>query len=76
MPAGFSQGHQTPVDDHGLVRQLTHEDVTQSAFGARCDVAAFKTEWPDGGQRIISEWDHAWPNYRSFAVLGRTGEGV
>ena len=76
MPEGFAQGFQALADDCEVKYEMTHEIVPEAARGVRWNDPAFKIEWPDGGQRFISERDRAWPDYRSLAVLGRPREGV
>ena len=60
----------------GLAYHMVHDYVPEVARGIRWDDSAFKIESTDNGQRIISERDRAWPEYRSLAVLGRPREGV
>jgi dTDP-4-dehydrorhamnose 3,5-epimerase len=64
VPEGFAQGYQTLVDDCEVVYQMTHEYVPAAASGVRWDDPAFGIEWPPAGERLISERDQAWPDYR------------
>ena len=64
VPEGFAQGYQTLVDDCEVVYQMTHEYVPEAASGVRWDDPAFGIEWPPAGDRLISERDQAWPDYR------------
>ena len=64
VPKGFAQGYQTLVDDTEVVYQMSHEYVPDAATGVRWDDPAFGIEWPPAEQRVISERDRAWPDYR------------
>jgi dTDP-4-dehydrorhamnose 3,5-epimerase len=64
VPEGFAQGYQTLVADCEVVYQMTHEYVRGAASGVRWDDPAFGIEWPPAGDRLISERDQAWPDYR------------
>jgi len=64
VPEGFAQGYQTLVDDCEVVYQMTHEYMPEAASGVRWDDPAFGIEWPPAGDRVISERDQAWPDYR------------
>jgi dTDP-4-dehydrorhamnose 3,5-epimerase len=64
VPKGFAQGYQTLVDDTEVAYQMSHRYVPESASGARWDDPAFGIEWPPAEERIISERDRAWPDYR------------
>ena len=64
VPEGFAQGYQTLVADCEVVYQMTHEYVPAAASGVRWDDPAFGIEWPPAGDRVISERDQAWPDYR------------
>ena len=70
VPKGFAQGYQTLVDDCEVVYQMTHEYVPAAASGVRWDDPAFGIEWPDAGERFISERDQAWPDH----VPARAGQ--
>jgi dTDP-4-dehydrorhamnose 3,5-epimerase len=63
VPKGFAQGYQTLVDDCEVAYQMTHEYVPAAATGVRWDDPAFGIEWPEAGERLISERDRAWPDY-------------
>jgi dTDP-4-dehydrorhamnose 3,5-epimerase len=64
VPEGFAQGYQTLADDCEVVYQMTHEYVPEAASGVRWDDSAFGIQWPPAGDRLISERDQAWPDYR------------
>jgi dTDP-4-dehydrorhamnose 3,5-epimerase len=64
VPEGFAQGYQTLVEDCEVVYQMTHQYVAAAASGVRWDDPAFGIEWPPAGDRLISERDRAWPDYR------------
>lgn len=65
VPAGFAQGYQTLTEDTEMAYQMSHEYVPESASGVRWDDPAFGIEWPTAAQRIISQRDAAWPDYRA-----------
>jgi dTDP-4-dehydrorhamnose 3,5-epimerase len=64
VPEGFAQGYHTLVDDCEVSYQMTHEYVPEAANGVRWDDPAFGIEWPQAEERLISERDQAWPDYR------------
>jgi dTDP-4-dehydrorhamnose 3,5-epimerase len=64
VPKGFAQGYQTLLDDTEVAYQMSHEYVPSAARGVRWDDPAFGIEWPPADERLISERDRAWPDYR------------
>jgi len=75
VPEGFAQGYQTLVDDCEVVYQMTHEYVPAAASGVRWNDPAFGIEWPPAGERLISERDQAWPDYRPAVGLHSSSVG-
>src|SRR5206468_11979270 len=71
VPEGFAQGYQTLVDDCEVVYQMTHEYVPAAASGVRWDDPVFGIEWPEAGERLISERDRAWPDHVPVPDLAR-----
>ena len=64
VPEGFAQGYQTLADDTEVLYQMSHHYVAEAASGVRWDDPAFGIEWPAAQERLISERDRAWPDYR------------
>jgi dTDP-4-dehydrorhamnose 3,5-epimerase len=64
VPEGFAQGYQTLEDDTELLYQMSHHYVPEAARGVRWNDPAFGIRWPPADDRIISERDRAWPDYR------------
>jgi dTDP-4-dehydrorhamnose 3,5-epimerase len=65
IPEGFAQGYQTLADDTEVAYQMSHEYVPSAARGVRWSDPAFGIEWPAAEQRLISDRDRAWPDYRA-----------
>lgn len=69
VPTGFGQGYQTLMDDTEIAYQMSHAYVPQAASGVRWNDPAFEIAWPPADERIISERDRAWPDYRMSGRL-------
>jgi dTDP-4-dehydrorhamnose 3,5-epimerase len=65
VPEGFAQGYQTLEDDTEVLYQMSHHYVPEAARGVRWDDSAFRIDWPPADERVISERDRAWPEYRA-----------
>lgn len=66
IPAGFAHGFQTLTDDCEVLYQMGAPYVPEAARGFRFDDPAFGIEWPEPhGQRIVSDRDSSYPDYRS-----------
>lgn len=66
IPAGLAHGFQTLTDDAEVLYQMGHRYVPEAARGVRWDDPAFAIDWPAvDRERIISEKDRAYPDYRS-----------
>jgi dTDP-4-dehydrorhamnose 3,5-epimerase len=66
VPAGCAHGFQTLLDDSEVDYQMSVAYVPDAAAGVRWDDPAFAIDWPDppqGGERIISARDRAFPDY-------------
>ncbi len=61
VPEGFAQGYQTLEDDVEVFYSMSHRYVPEAATGVRWDDPAFAIEWPEAGERLISERDRSWP---------------
>jgi dTDP-4-dehydrorhamnose 3,5-epimerase len=64
VPKGFAQGYQTLVDETEMHYQMSSTYHPEAANGIRWDDPAFGIEWPPAGDRIISERDTLWSQYR------------
>jgi dTDP-4-dehydrorhamnose 3,5-epimerase len=72
IPAGLAHGFQTLTDDCEVLYQMGHRYVPESARGVRWDDQAFSIDWPPiDGERIISERDRAFPDFRSVGLEQR-----
>lgn len=68
VPEGFAHGFQTLVDDSIVFYHVSQFYSPEHERGIRWDDPSFAIEWPDMGQRIISDKDKRWPDF-SAAVL-------
>jgi dTDP-4-dehydrorhamnose 3,5-epimerase len=65
IPAGLAHGFQTLTDDCEVIYQMGHEYVPEAARGVRWNDPAFAIGWPAaGGERIISQRDASYPDFR------------
>jgi dTDP-4-dehydrorhamnose 3,5-epimerase len=67
LPPGVAHGYQTLADECEVQYQMGAGYVLEAARGVRADDPAFGIEWPpvaDGGERIISERDRSFPDWR------------
>ncbi|MBK8161670.1 MAG: dTDP-4-dehydrorhamnose 3,5-epimerase [Gammaproteobacteria bacterium] len=64
VPEGFAHGFQTLEDDSEVFYQMSEFYHPAAARGVRWDDPAFGITWPPVGQRILSERDRSWPDYR------------
>lgn len=64
VPEGFAHGFQTLVPDTEAFYQVTEFYTPTAEGGVRWDDPAFAIEWPEAGERVISEKDQAWPDFR------------
>jgi len=63
IPEGFAHGFQTLTDNVEVYYQMAQSYVPGSARGIRWNDSAFKIEWPEISNRIISERDEQYPDY-------------
>jgi dTDP-4-dehydrorhamnose 3,5-epimerase len=68
VPESFAHGYQTLVDETETCYQVSEPYAPGFERGIRWDDPAFGIEWPEAEQRIISEKDRSWPDYRSERV--------
>ncbi len=68
VPKGFAHGFQTLRDGCELLYYISHVYVKEAARGIRWDDPAFKIQWPEEPNRILSANDKAWPNYSPLCV--------
>jgi dTDP-4-dehydrorhamnose 3,5-epimerase len=65
IPVGLAHGFQTLTDDCEVLYQMGHRYVPESARGVRFDDPAFAIEWPPvDGERLISDKDRSYPDFR------------
>jgi dTDP-4-dehydrorhamnose 3,5-epimerase len=65
VPAGLAHGFQTLTDECEVIYQMGHPYVPEAAQGVRWNDPAFAIEWPPvRGERIISERDARYPDFR------------
>jgi dTDP-4-dehydrorhamnose 3,5-epimerase len=65
LPRGFAHGFQTLVDDCEVLYQMGERYVPDAGRGVRWDDPAFGIEWPPApGERVISERDRSYPDFR------------
>lgn len=61
VPEGFAHGYVTLRDDSELFYQVSQFYTPQAEGGVRWDDPLVGIEWPDVGELLISDKDHAWP---------------
>lgn len=75
VPENFAHGYQTLMDDAEVFYQVSQFYVPAAERGIRFDDPAFKIDWPQVDDRVISEKDKNWPDYvpeaRSVAEQGK-----
>jgi dTDP-4-dehydrorhamnose 3,5-epimerase len=64
VPKGFAHGFQTLVDDTEVHYQMSYPFVAGAGRGVRWDDPAFGIDWPPAEQRVISERDASYPDFR------------
>lgn len=66
IPPGLAHGFQTLTDGAEVLYQMGQHYVPEAARGVRWDDPAFAIEWPaPDGERIVSERDRSYEDYRS-----------
>ncbi len=65
IPAGLAHGFQTLTDDTEVLYQMGHAYAPEAARAVRFDDPAFAIAWPvPQGERVISERDRSYPDFR------------
>jgi dTDP-4-dehydrorhamnose 3,5-epimerase len=64
VPEGFAHGFQTLTDDAQVFYQVSQFYSPECEKGIRWDDPAFKIEWPETTERIISGKDQMWTDYK------------
>lgn len=64
VPAGCARGVQTLEDNSEMLYMASVAYAPGSESGIRWNDPLFGVEWPDVGQRIISEKDQSWEDYQ------------
>jgi dTDP-4-dehydrorhamnose 3,5-epimerase len=66
VPAGCAHGVQTLEDDTEMLYMVSTCYQPGAEAGIRWNDPFFGIEWPDVGQRIVSEKDQSWPDFRAI----------
>lgn len=74
VPAGCAHGIQSMEDDTEMLYMVSSCYNGAAEGGMRWDDPFFGVEWPDVGQRIVSEKDQSWPDYQTLEIPGSTGK--
>jgi dTDP-4-dehydrorhamnose 3,5-epimerase len=69
VPKGFAHGYQTLVDDTEAYYQVSTAYAPSFERGVRWDDPVFGIEWPPAAERVISEKDRRWADYRPGTEL-------
>jgi len=64
VPAGCAHGVQTLEDDTEMLYMVSAPYVPEAEAGIRWDDPFFGIEWPEVGERVVSDKDRAWPDYQ------------
>jgi dTDP-4-dehydrorhamnose 3,5-epimerase len=64
VPEGFAHGFQTLKDNTEVIYHVSQFYSQEHERGIRWDDPFFNIEWPEAEERIISEKDRSWPNYK------------
>jgi dTDP-4-dehydrorhamnose 3,5-epimerase len=64
VPEGFAHGYQTLEDETETFYQVSVPYAPGAERGVRWDDPAFGIEWPDVEERVMSEKDRTWPDFR------------
>lgn len=65
VPESFAHGFQTLVDASEVHYQMSQVYVPTHARGVRWNDPAFGIEWPDVEERVMSERDRGYPDFRA-----------
>jgi dTDP-4-dehydrorhamnose 3,5-epimerase len=64
VPKGFAHGFLTLADDTEVHYQMSYPFVPGAGRGVRWDDPAFGIEWPAAAERVMSERDASYPDFR------------
>lgn len=64
IPEGFAHGFQTLLDHTEVYYQMSEFFAPEAARGLRWNDPVFGIKWPPSDNRILSEKDRNWPDYR------------
>ena len=64
VPEGFAHGFQTLVRDTEASYQVSEFYTPSAEGGVRWNDPAFGIDWPHADERVISEKDSNWPDFR------------
>lgn len=67
VPEGLAHGYQTLKDNTEVIYQVSQFYTPNSEQGIRWDDKFFDVKWPETEERIISEKDRMWADYRAHA---------
>lgn len=69
VPPGCARGVQTLEDNSEMLYMASASYQPGAEAGIRWDDPFFGVEWPDVGQRIVSDKDQAWPDFVKPEVM-------
>jgi dTDP-4-dehydrorhamnose 3,5-epimerase len=65
IPKGLAHGFQTLEDDTEVFYAISEPYEQSAAAGVRWDDPAFGIEWPPTDERVMSDKDRSWPDFRA-----------
>ncbi len=65
VPKGCAHGYQTLENNTEIFYQMSEPHHPESARGVRWNDPVFGIQWPTRVQKILSERDRNWPDYRA-----------
>src|SRR5882672_5996863 len=78
LSGDFAHGYQTLADDAEVLYMATAGYAPASERGVRWDDAAFRIEWPEARERVMSKRDREFPNFdvreEGLSFTGITGQ--
>lgn len=63
VPEGFAHGYQTLADGSETFYLVSEPYRAEAEGGVRWDDPAFRIEWPEAAERVISPKDRSWPDF-------------
>lgn len=64
IPEGLAHGFQTLEDATEVFYAISEPYAPAAASGVRWDDPAFAIEWPAADERVMSDKDRSWPDFR------------